>query len=83
MLPTFEERREVLRAATLPRHPRTWYRAVHEGRDITGAMPWGQAMACAQKSLRNGAAIAPDTGGAFTLTDESTGRAVRFEPATI
>ncbi|MBG7704863.1 hypothetical protein HCJ76_44080 [Streptomyces sp. MC1] len=75
----FERARAVLRATILPRTEARDYTVTVDGKDVD-TMPWGQAMACAQKSLRNGVDITPGPAGTFTLSAES-GRTVAFRPA--
>lgn len=77
---TIEERRDVLRATVLPRTAAREYTATVNGTTIA-TMPWGMAMASAQKSIRNGADITAHDAGAFTLTAPNGGRSVRFQPA--
>jgi hypothetical protein len=75
-----EWRRALLRATVLPRKAAPAYSVTLNG--TTGAgIPWGIAMASAQKSIRNGAHITAHPGGAFTLTAPGGGRSVRFQPA--
>lgn len=87
----FEQCRAVLRATIKTREESPNYLVILKYKATVGhvsvnnesavTMPWGQAMACAQKSIRNGAQISPGHDGAFTLTGAESGRTVRFEPA--
>jgi hypothetical protein len=70
--------REVLRATVMPRVVSEYDITTPEG---TITMRWTDAMACAQKSIRNGATITPEGAGAFTLTSSSGARSVRFAPS--
>ncbi|MEU5181207.1 hypothetical protein AB0G49_14255 [Streptomyces longwoodensis] len=76
---TVDRARAVLRAAAWPRSQARDYRMMlhHKGAAVTS---WGHAMACAQKSIRNGATIHPHGAGEFTLTAPDGGRAITFKP---
>lgn len=74
-----EQRRAVLRASVLPRTAAPEYTVSVNG--DTATMPWGIAMASAQKSIRAGASITPGDAGTFTLTAPSDGHRAHFQPA--
>ncbi|MFE0490283.1 hypothetical protein [Streptomyces griseoaurantiacus] len=77
-VPSFEERHALLRATIHDRATAHDYRIT----TATGSTvaPWGHAMACALKSLRNGARIQAHRGGAFTLTAADGSNPVRWSP---
>jgi hypothetical protein len=87
----FEQCRAVLRATIKTRQEAPNYTVILKVKVAMGnvsvtnesaiTMPWGQAMACAQKSLHNGAEISPGHDGAFTLTGPESDRTARFQPA--
>lgn len=74
-----EARRDVLRAAALPR-PTHYTISVSDGRTLPD-LPWGIAMAQAQSSIRRGATITVQGGGVFTLAAPDGSRTAVFAPA--
>lgn len=66
-----EARREVLRAAVMPKACHYYNINISDGRSLTRAS-WGIAMAHAQKSIRGGASITVQGDGCFTLHGENT-----------